>query len=166
MFCALRDCVLAMERTKHNSSPQVLKDSFDKEICGYLNEQVEEFMVNCELFQGFPSPPFSFFLSDNQEKVIPYLHMYNTHFTPPPPQNYLFLNIYLKLGCPPHFCEHSRLLLPDTISNLSLSSSCLIFRHLIQLLFSRASYFLNHTLKSLFFTTYSLFISKHISKST
>lgn len=40
MFCALQDCVLAMERTKHNSSPQVLKDSFDKEICGYLNEQV------------------------------------------------------------------------------------------------------------------------------
>ncbi|XP_021927247.1 WASH complex subunit 4 isoform X2 [Zootermopsis nevadensis] len=40
MFCALRDCILAMERTKHNSSPQVLKDSFDREICGYLSEQV------------------------------------------------------------------------------------------------------------------------------
>jgi hypothetical protein len=51
MFCALRDCVLAMERTKHNSSPQVLKDSFDKEICGYLSEQVGV-IVNYELFQG------------------------------------------------------------------------------------------------------------------
>ncbi|XP_069694005.1 WASH complex subunit 4 isoform X2 [Periplaneta americana] len=40
MFCALRDCVLAMERTKHNSSPQILKDSFDKEICGYLSDQI------------------------------------------------------------------------------------------------------------------------------
>lgn len=41
MFCALQDCAVVMERTKHNSSPQVLKDAFDKEICGYLNEQVE-----------------------------------------------------------------------------------------------------------------------------
>lgn len=40
-----------MERTKHNSSPQVLKDSFDKEICGYLSEQVGV-IVNYELFQG------------------------------------------------------------------------------------------------------------------
>jgi len=41
MFCALQDCAVVMERTKHNASPQVLKDAFDKEICGYLNEQVE-----------------------------------------------------------------------------------------------------------------------------
>jgi len=41
MFCALQDCAVVTERTKHNSSPQVLKDAFDKEICGYLNEQVE-----------------------------------------------------------------------------------------------------------------------------
>jgi WASH complex subunit 7 len=40
MFCALQDCAVVMERTKHNASPQVLKDAFDKEICGYLNEQV------------------------------------------------------------------------------------------------------------------------------
>ncbi|GFG31853.1 hypothetical protein Cfor_02661 [Coptotermes formosanus] len=39
MFCALRDCAVVMERTKHNSSPQVLKAAFDKEVCGYLNEQ-------------------------------------------------------------------------------------------------------------------------------
>jgi hypothetical protein len=42
MFCALRDCAVVMEWTKHNSSPQVLKDAFDKEVCGYLNEQVED----------------------------------------------------------------------------------------------------------------------------
>jgi len=41
MFCALQDCAVVVERPKHNSSPQVLKDAFDKEICGYLNEQVE-----------------------------------------------------------------------------------------------------------------------------
>lgn len=54
MFCALRDCILAMERTKHNSSPQVLKDSFDREICGYLSEQVKV-IVNYKLFQEFPT---------------------------------------------------------------------------------------------------------------
>jgi hypothetical protein len=41
MFCALQDCAVVMERTNHNASPQVLKDAFDKEICGYLNEQVD-----------------------------------------------------------------------------------------------------------------------------
>jgi hypothetical protein len=46
MFCALQDCAVVMERTKHNSSPQVLKDAFDKEICGYLNEQVR-IKLNC-----------------------------------------------------------------------------------------------------------------------
>jgi hypothetical protein len=49
MFCALQDCVLVMERTKHNSSPQGLKDSFDKEICGYLNEQVHTVAEYCML---------------------------------------------------------------------------------------------------------------------
>jgi hypothetical protein len=46
MFCALQDCAVVMEQTKHNSSPQVLKGAFDKEICGYLNEQVQ-IKLNC-----------------------------------------------------------------------------------------------------------------------
>ncbi|XP_066997256.2 WASH complex subunit 4 isoform X2 [Anabrus simplex] len=40
MLCALRDCVLAIERSRHGSSTQALKDGFEKEVCKYLHEQV------------------------------------------------------------------------------------------------------------------------------
>jgi len=52
MFCALQDCAVVMERTKHNASPQVLKDAFDKEICGYLNEQVEMKLNSVSFWMG------------------------------------------------------------------------------------------------------------------
>ncbi|CAE1304616.1 MRT43 [Acanthosepion pharaonis] len=40
IFGALRDCVLPMEYVRHLESPQVLKDSFDKEVTDYLKEHL------------------------------------------------------------------------------------------------------------------------------
>ncbi|KAK7791494.1 hypothetical protein R5R35_008848 [Gryllus longicercus] len=40
MFCALRDCVVAMERVRQDSVRSILKESFEKEVTRYLHEQV------------------------------------------------------------------------------------------------------------------------------
>ena len=40
MFAALRDCVPTMKWSRHLESPQVLLESFEKEVDGYMKDKI------------------------------------------------------------------------------------------------------------------------------